>query len=300
MKLGVLPLLIVALLMAATSGVDTVELLLDGEHQIESHRGALVVAEATVTIPTEATVPGPVYVVGGELTIDGTVEGDVIQLAGTIVVPDGGEVAGELRRIAGTREIATDARIGDLTEFEVVSAESDSTVGVGATAFLAGLMAAAAALVARNRRFQLANVADAMTRHPLVSLTTGGLVFITGIAVLVFMGFTLVLLPVAAIGVLVGLLTIGFGALALGQIVGAWLPIEGRSTGTALGTAAVIVAMRLVAEIPILGSIVPPVALLGSLGAVVVTYFGLTTFQPDVLPPDGGTQQTREDERNTT
>lgn len=292
MKLGVLPLLIVALLMAAGSGADTVELVLNGDHQIESHRGTLIIAEATVAIPADATVPGPIYVVGGKLTIAGAVESDVIQLAGTVVVPPDGAVTGELRRIAGTRDVAPTARVWRMTELEVVSAESEPAAGYVATAVLALVMAAAGAWTARSRRPLLANVSAAVTDYPLVSVTTGGLVFLTGVAVLVFMGFTLVLLPVAAIGILLGLLTLGFGVLALGHIVGVRLPVRSRSIATALGTAIVVVALRASAPIPIIGSIVPPAALLGGLGAVVITYFGLTRFQPDALPADGQTPRT--------
>ena len=292
MKLGVLPLLIVALLMAAVSGVDTVELVLSGDQEIETHRGALIVADATVAIPPDATVPGPIYVVGGELTIAGTVESDVIQLAGTVVIPAYGEVMGELRLIAGTRDLAPGARIGRQTQFEVASTESDPAPGYVATVVVALVMAAAGGWMARSRRPLLTNVSAAVTGHPLVSLTTGGLVFLTGVAVLVFMGFTLVLLPIAVIGILLGLLTLGFGVLGLGHIVGVRLPVRSRSAATALGTAIVVIALRASGAIPIIGSILPAAALLGALGAVVVTYFGLTTFEPDALPVDAKTPTT--------
>lgn len=61
MNLATIPLLIVALLMMATSdpGVDTVELVMSGEQVVEAGSEAMLVGEVRVEIPVAAERPRP-------------------------------------------------------------------------------------------------------------------------------------------------------------------------------------------------------------------------------------------------
>ncbi len=285
MNLGLIPLLIAALLMAsADPGTETVELMLTGTHQISEHRGALVVADARVAIPSEAEVSGPVYVVAGELVVSGRVDTDVIQLAGTVTVDPGAQIGGELRHVGGTQQVSDASRVGQRTSVAYNPAAGDPVAGIGSFLVLTLLLAAAGHRLATRRASALRHVAGAIRGHPVITLTVGTLLTLTFISLFVFMAFTFVLLPVAIAGLLAGAVTLGYGVIAWGDLIGDRLPIRRRGPSTTLGVVAAMGAIQLVALVPVVGDVIALVILLTGVGAVAVTYFGVAEFTPDVLP----------------
>lgn len=286
MNLAVIPLLLAALLMvSADSDVETAQLMMTGNHVIESHEGALIVAEAEVEIPTGGRVPGPVYVIGGELVVSGAVTGDVIQLAGTVSIQSGASIGEELRHIAGTLTVSDEADVGRRTSLDLTGSAGDSP----AAGFLAGsvltlLLAWVGYLLTRRRRAALDNVAAALSRHPVATLTVGVLLTLTFISVFVFMAMTLVLLPVALIGLFAGVVTLGYGVIGWGHFIGTRLPIRHERLSTVLGVVLVMIGLQLAGWIPLIGDLIVAALLLLGLGGVVVTYYGVTAFRPVVLP----------------
>lgn len=286
MNLELIPLLIVALLMISAGGaeVETAELVMEGTHEISEHRGALIVGDATVTIPADAEVSGPIYVIGGELRIQGSVTGDVTQLSGVLTVEDGGAIDDELLYVAGTERIASGAQIGERTTTEITRAQSDPVAAYVPSALLTIALALGGGWIARKRPRLLNNVGTAAVDHTVVSLTVGALVFVTFLAVFVFMAFTLVLIPVSILGLFVGLLTIAYGVLAWGYIVGKRVETSRPDVATGIGVVAVMILLHLAGFVPMIGEFVTIGILLTGLGATVVTYFGLSRFEPAVIP----------------
>jgi len=284
-NLTLIPLLIAALLLASGDpGVDTVQLILSGEHEVTEHAGALIVGESTVTIPAGARVPGPVYVIGGELQVVGEVVGDVTQLAGTVRVEAGAAVEGELQHVAGTLIVDGDD-IGRRTSLDLTGSGSTAPgsgflPGLSLTVLLAGV----GYLLARRKPKDLANVSTAARAHPVVSLTVGTLAFLTTISLLVFMAFTLVLIPITILGLMVGLLTLFYGLIGWGYLIGSLLPVHHRGFATALGVLVLVVGLVLVSMIPVVGEPMIAEVVLAGVGAVLVTYYGVAPFQPDLLP----------------
>ena len=127
MNLELIPLLIVVLLMISAGGVDveTTEIVIKGDHELTEHRGALIVGDATVTVPADESISGPVYVIGGEFQVQGTVEGDVTQLSGSLLVGDSGTIGGELQHIAGREEFADGAVITERSTVELAPTDPD-------------------------------------------------------------------------------------------------------------------------------------------------------------------------------
>ena len=286
MSLTLIPLLIAALLLASgEQGVDTVQLMLSGEHTVTEHEGAVIVGESTVTIPSGTVVPGPIYVIGGELRVAGEVAGDVTQLAGTVRVEAGAVIAGELQHVAGTLTVDDDSEIGRRTSLNLRNPE-ETTPGSGILprASLALLLAAVGYLLARKRPIALANVSTAARAHPVVTLTVGTLAFLTAISILVFMAFTLVLFPLTVLGIVVGLLTLGYGLIGWGHLVGTLLPIRRRGAATALGVVILTAVLSLVSLVPVVGDLVVAALSLSGMGAVLVTYYGVAPFRPEPLP----------------
>ena len=211
-------LFVVALLMmSAAPGTDSAQLLLDGNHRVVRTEGAIIVAEASVEIPAEGQVAGPIYVIGGQLDVAGRVETDIVQLAGTVTIGDGAVVAGEFQHIAGARVIDANAAIGRMT---AVGMEQTSSPGIGRWLSLttsAAIVAAISVVMVRWRPAALANVSNATIRHPVISLTVGTMVSITFLSLFVFMAFTLVLIPVALLGALAGLVVMVYGVIGWGH-----------------------------------------------------------------------------------
>ncbi|GAA5121876.1 hypothetical protein [Haloechinothrix salitolerans] len=149
---------------------------------------------------------------------------------------------------------------------------------------MTALLALIGAWLAHRRPRALRNVHTAVRSHPLVSLTVGALVTVTFLALSVFMAFTLVLLPIGLLGLAIGLAAAGYGVVCLGSLVARWLPVRRAAPATALGEVAVMVALQALNAIPVLGTFAAGSLVLTGLGAVVVTYFGLTEFTPVALP----------------
>jgi hypothetical protein len=277
-------LLIVALLMATTnSGADRVDLLIDGSHGAATAQGAVIVVDGLLDIDAGTEVSGPVYVVGGHVGLEGAVIGDVVQLAGTVRVGSSGSIGGELRHIAGNLAIEAGAEIADRSEFE----PGDESFGPGAlisTTVAAVVLAGVGLLATRRRPAAVSNMEQAAFEHPLVALTVGTLVVLTFLAVFVFMAFTLVLLPVAILGIGAGVITATLGLIAVGRGVGRRLPIDDLSIATAVGGALVVLALQLVGLVPFLGDWIALSIILTGVGAVFVTYFGATRFETEALP----------------
>lgn len=312
MNLTVLPLVVVALLMAAADpGVESVEVVMAGTHTLVADgdtpvagadpvdpgngtvapdaattrvvRGAIVVADADVTVPDGARVAGPVYVVGGVLDVAGTITGDVVQLAGTVRLRPGATVAGELRHVGGTEEVASGADVGTRTALPATDMQADPTAGF--LTWLVGtlLLAGVGAVLGRRRRRALDNVARATTEHPVITVTVGLLLALTVVAVFVLMAFTLVLLPVVAIGLVATIAVISFGIVALGHAVASRTRVDER-WATPAGVVVVMAALQVLGLVPVVGDLAALAVVLAGLGAVMVTSFGLQRFQPDVLP----------------
>jgi hypothetical protein len=277
-------LLIVALLMATTNtDVDRVELFLDGSNGVSTSGGAVIVVDGVHGIDAGAELEGPVYVVGGRVTLEGTVSGDVVQLAGTVHVAPSGSIGGELRHIAGSLDVDAGATITERSEFEPGDGPTGAG-GLGTTSIAAALLAGLGFVSVRRRPAAVANIEGAAFEHPLVSLTVGSLVVLTFLALFVFMAFTLVLLPVALIGIAVGLITSTLGMIAIGKGIGRRLPTDHASIGTAVGTASVVLALQLIGFVPFVGDWIALSIVLTGVGAVVLTYFGVTRFEVDALP----------------
>ncbi|TMT81747.1 polymer-forming cytoskeletal protein [Haloterrigena sp. H1] len=286
MNLELIPLLIIVLLMISAGGADveTTEFVIEGDHEITEHRGALIVGDATVTVPADEAVSGPVYVIGGELRVHGTVEGDVTQLSGSLVVEDGATIDGELQHIGGSEELSTEATIMERTTVAFESSEPGPIAAYTPTVLTTLILAVVGALLSRKHELLLDNVGAAAKDHPLISLTVGALLSVTFLSVFVFMAFTLILLPVSILGLLIGLLIIAYGIIALGYLAGQQLNTPRVGLATGFGVVCIMVLLQVIGVIPILGDLIGGGLLLTGLGAVVLTYFGLQEFEPVSLP----------------
>lgn len=286
MNIETIPLLIIALLMisAGGAGIETTELMIEGEHEITEHDGALIVGDATVTVPADESISGPVYIIGGELQVQGSIEDDVTQLAGILIVESSGSIDGEFQHIGGTKEIAGGALIAEQSTFEFTSADPDPVAAYTPIVVMTVVLAIAGAWLSRTHQHLLNTVGSAARNYPVISLSVGTLLAVTFLVLFVFMAFTLVLLPVSIIGLLAGMLVIAYGIIALGYLIGQQIDTSRSGLATALGIVAVMMFLQVIGILPVLGDIIAIGLLLIGLGAVIITYFGLQEFEPVSLP----------------
>lgn len=280
----ILPLLVVGLLLVATAGGDVMrmETVIDGDHAVRAPGEALVVAGGNVTVPSEARVNGSIYLLGGNLTIAGTVAGNVVHVSGGLVVTETAAVGGELRLFGTRPRVAEEARVGQVND---LAAGADRAAGGGPLpAFLHALvLGLAAAIIGRRWPRLLDNAGGTVRDAPVVSATVGGFVAATGLALAVFMAFTVVLIPIALLLVAAGLAILAYGEIVLGDLVGRRLPVDGRGGRAGIGTAIVVLGFAVLSLVPVLGGTVQAALLVAALGAVLLSSFGLEKFErPDL------------------
>jgi hypothetical protein len=281
-----LPLLIVVLLMISIGGVDVqnMSVTLQGHNDVDSLADVQVVAGGTTTVPGNTTVESEVYVIGGTAAIDGTVEGDVTLLNGNLSINDGATVTGTLQTYSGSATVSSSASVGQVSQFEAPTPSSSPAQRVGG--FLLQFLVLGGFgwwLVERHPRV-IENIGAAITEHALVSAVVGSLGTTTLLVLFVYMAFTLVLLPVAIIGLLAEFLIILYGQAVFGYLIGTRLPIDRDGVATVAGVAAFLLVLEVLGAIPYLGGIAQLTVAVVGFGAVLNTYFGFQRFEPVTIP----------------
>ena len=282
----IIPLLIVVLLLLSASGAepDTMDVVLDGDHAVTAVDDVLVVGGGTATVPENASVAGRLFAIGGDLQIEGQVDGNVRLLAGNLTVGSGAEITGELQTIAGEPSVAEGARIGSRSSIDVTPRTSTPAERAGSLALQVVALALAGGWFARRRATLLRNVGDSITHHTVVSGVVGSIAGAALLVLFVYMAFTLILLPLSVVGLLAGFLVIVYAYVTYGFLIGRRLPIERVDVATAVGVGAFVIAIELLGRIPVLGAATQFMLVAVGLGAVLITYFGLQRFEPAAMP----------------
>ena len=281
-----IPLLVVVLLMISAGGGDVQELSVtfQGENDVDSLADVRVVAGGTTTVPADAAVDGDVYVIAGTAAIEGTVDGDVTLLNGNLSVRDGAVVTGTLQTYSGSAAVSPDASVGTVSQFEAPTPSTSPVRRVGAFLLQFLVLGAFGWWLVTRHPIVIDNVGTAITDHALVSGVVGGLGATTLVVLFVYMAFTVVLLPVAVVGLFAEFLIVLYGQVVFGYLIGSRLPIKRDSVATLAGVAAFLLVFELLGLVPYLGGITQLLVAVVGFGAVLNTYFGLQRFEPVSLP----------------
>lgn len=187
----------------------------------------------------------------------------------------------ELHLYGGEQSIASGSTVESQQRVEeTLSTDPSPGREVGFFVVQALVLSLAGLFVARRRPALLDNVADSVTNHTVVSGTVGLLASVTLVALFTFMAFTLVLIPVSLLGLLLGVLVVGYGYVVFGSIVGRRLPVGRPDLVVATGVVVVVVALELLGRVPVVGALVQFVFVVTAIGAILITYFGLREFEP--------------------
>jgi len=269
--------------------------IMEGTHQIETGEtvhGALVILGGQTQLQPDARVAGPVYILDGRLEADGNIDEDLSLIGGALAVGPHARIGGNLNVGGGTLVRAPEATIGGRINRGSGVQMPERPVWTGGVRALVTrllvetvLLAALTFLVVRLLPQPLARIERAAVGHPVISGALGLLATIVGPSLLVMMAFTIILIPVTMLGILLAVAMVTYGWMALGQAVGQPLV---RALGwdlqpagaAALGTAALTLGANVVAFVPAVGGLLPLLAAVVGLGAVLLTRFGFQTYVP--------------------
>jgi hypothetical protein len=284
--------LLALLLAGCDDGVYSSTLIFEGNHTFgpeTSLPGDVLLRAGTAEFSAGSQVNGSVYVVGGELVVNGQIAGDLAVLDGTVTLGPEAVIGGDLRAGGGTTRQAETAVVqGETITGLVLPLENAAQpAGWEATArWLVGalLLAALGGVLTRWQSQPLQNVAHAATAHWLPAAALGLLVLLVLPTLLVMMAFTIVLLPLVLILGLLVFLIWGLGIISLGAQLGRWLAEQLRrplSPGWATfgGT---LLLMGLYA-LPWIGGLLLSGTAVLLFGAVLLSRFGTQSYEPPAI-----------------
>lgn len=280
------------LLSACTGGLQGAHILFDGVYHIPPQNSAdmlLVQFNGDSRLPAGTVFTGTTFIISGTFELAGDYDGALTIFGGELVIAEGAQVDGLLSIGGGTvtlhpnATVRADVREGDLqiprTTLTTGSALLDDVLWFLLETVPLTLLALA---LSRWWRRSLARIEDALTKHTLVSAAMGLLFGIVALSLMVVLAFTIILIPVAALGLLMLFVAVGVGLVAIGQILMRWLTERlGWSLPTgataALGVAVVMLLLNLLERLPIIGTM-PLLVMVTGLGAVALTRMGLRPF----------------------
>jgi cytoskeletal protein CcmA (bactofilin family) len=290
--------------------------VLNGENQ----SGDLLIFGGSVTVEENASVSGNIVLFGGSLTIAGEVGGDLVLVGGSGLLRSTALVKGDLNTVGGSLQIKTGARVmgvtnnftspssfnydlpNQITSPDIqdipgeISRVVNSSINFNPFSDFAWLLvkslgwAALAALVILFFDEPTRRVSRAVLHQPVIGGSIGLLTLVVAGILTVVLTLTILLIPVALIGLLVLAFASAFGWVAIGLEVGQrisqafhkeWaLPLT-----AGLGTFVLNFVANGIGFIPCIGWVVPFLIGLLGLGAVVLSRFGTQVYPPVMSTP---------------
>jgi hypothetical protein len=299
-KYPVFLMILLALGLAGCEDAYSGILILDGTHTYSSGEaliGEMVLVSGDVSIQEGARLTGSVYMVGGNLRVDGEIGGDLSLIGGEASLGPAARVLGGLNQAGGRLNIDSGSEVvGPIRDASDLSLDAESlfpqrSLGNRLAWILpqALLVAFLSLIPARYLPGSLRRVSKAMKEHPLVAGALGLLSGIVIPALLVLMAFTVILLPVTLLGLLGMVLVLVYGWVAAGVAVGMWLDRrvkrEMRPMSSAFwGTFLFMLIVQALSLIPWIGPTLSMAVGLVAIGAVLLTRFGTQIFVPSLDP----------------
>lgn len=288
-------------LLLTSCGMDgryQITLITEGDHHLSGiTNGDLIILGGKTTLAEDATVEGSAHVISGMLQLDGEINGDLSFLGGEVILGPQGQINGDLNYGGGElNNLKQDAVSGVVnvgTGMQIPAVETQSSQRPGGYLIRSVINAAVIGVLALILNHYLPGpsglVSEAVLGHGLVSLAMGLLAGIVGITLVVVIAYTILLIPVALLGLVLLGTAIVFGwvacGIALGRMAAHHLKIAiSPNQFIFLTTFAAMVMLNIITVIPMVGGIIGILAASISLGAVFLTRFGMRRFIPESLP----------------
>jgi hypothetical protein len=234
--------------------------------------------------------------IGGQITVNGTVEGSVLAMGDSVVLTKTAVVNGDVVSLGGVIVMAKDARVqGELMEINstnlyetivnAVSTEWDGWSWVFALISLSILtvILVLALIISALMPNPIRIISEAISRNTFKVILVGilGLVAIVPLALLLTISVVgIALIPLEVISVVImGLL----GFIAVSRLIGSrMLSLVKKSPGIVHETFWGLVIIWMVGWIPYLGWMIKAIAIVIGLGAVLITRFGTYRGTEDI------------------
>jgi hypothetical protein len=288
------------------------QVVLGGTYKLASGQklnGDLVVFGGVATVEHGATVEGDVVSIGGAMDVNGIIKGDVVAIGGVINLKKQALVEGNLININAVlqREEGSVIQGQITTEFPdnfkfnfnmlpfTMPANPKSPLAPGSLVRLAldpigdilGMllrvlaMGALAVLVSLFAQKPAERVAQAIVDQPVVVGGLGLLTLVVAPALVLVLAITILLVPLALLGVMLLVIAVVFGWIAMGYEVGRRMAVSLKSDWTmpvnaGLGTLILTLIVSLIGYLPCIGWIAPFLVIILSLGGVLISRFGIS------------------------
>jgi hypothetical protein len=274
--------------------------------------GSLIIFGGTAATEQSSLVGGDVVVLGGIVTIDGTVEGNVVGVGGVVNLKENAIVEGDLTAVAATLNRDPGAQINGqvitefnfspgltifpetldfprtYTQFEPIFNPVGFTIWrVVWFIFRTLLWGALAALVAMFLPNPTSRTSQAIVKQPVMAGGVGLLTIIAAPIILLLFLITCILSPVSLLGALVLVVAWVFGRIAIGLEIGHRIgKTFDRDWPIPLAAGVGTFALALVVDslgtfLPCVGWLIPTLVGLFGLGGVVLTRFGTQSYPPE-------------------
>lgn len=286
------------------------QVVFGGTYKLENGQtldGDLVVFGGVATVENGATIVGDVVSIGGTMNLDGSIEGDVVAIGGVITLRKQAVIEGNLININAVlqREEGSVVRGQITTEFPqnfnfnfnalpfALPSNPKSPLAPGSLLRLAldpignilGMllrvlaMAALAVLVGLFAQKPTERVARAIVDQPIMVGGLGLLTLVVAPALLLVLAITILLAPLALLGVILLIIAVVFGWIAMGQEMGRRIAIAFKAewvvpVSAGMGTLALTLVVSLISYLPCIGWIAPFLVIILSLGGVLISRFG--------------------------
>jgi cytoskeletal protein CcmA (bactofilin family) len=263
-----------------------------GSHAIGSGvvlDGHLVMLDGRFDVADGATISGSAFVIGGELRLRGRLDGDLTLVSGAVELGPRAAIGGDVRLAGGTLSrdpaavvagkvvtgLDADAALGLVRAEDPSPAEQLIRFAIQLAALLL-----LAAFIARWLPRPSERISNAVQRRALLAVAVGLLAVLVGLPLVVFMAFTVVLIPVALILVLGAGLALAIAWVSLGAGLGRLIHARTdrlRSTlaQAVVGTLLLTTGAGLLGLLPLIGDVVIIGVLLACIGAGILTRLGM-------------------------
>lgn len=278
--------------------------VLPGGMEIEN----LVVFGGNARLEAGSTVDGDVVIFGGNLVANGLVRGNVVSFGGDLRLGEAAVVGGNLHSLGGSSVISPKAvirgeritgvgnlplRLPSRIHTPLFGAEFGLGLNILWAVLSAFVLAALAVLTALLLPQPTERVARTITTQPLASGGVGLLTLIVAPALLLVLLVTVILIPVAILGMFVFALAVLFGWIALGLEIGnrlaalfktTWAPAVSAGVGTLIfslvANLVFAITFSWILSLCCLGIPLLILVLIICLGGAVTSLFGTQVYSP--------------------
>ncbi|MGA9532880.1 MAG: polymer-forming cytoskeletal protein [Anaerolineales bacterium] len=271
-------------------------LITDGDHRIEAGQTletVTVMLGGRLVIEDGGRLIGSILMLGGDLTVNGTVIGDVSAAAGAVRLGPDSTIDGTLLSADAEVSQSDGAVVDNFVDRVETDLDANRPAPWWQQALTLAIQLAIRAAIAYGLLLLLPRpldrAAETLRRYPHIAAAVGVLAAIVILVLLVQMAFTVVLIPVS-----VGLGVLFVGALWLTNVVygTALAPLAHKlfrdkrpslATSGALATAGFALVFELLGRLPLAGAPLQLLVVTTGLGALILTRFGLRAY---VAAPD--------------